>query len=129
MSATTANPMRKIRKAHLYLGTIFAPLIIFLAFSGALQTFELHDPPRGSMFAPHAWINKLAQVHKNQRTEGPPSQRHSLPLRWFFVIASVGLIITSIIGIYMAFKYTRSHTLVYLSLAIGVILPIAFLYL
>jgi hypothetical protein len=121
--------MRKIRKAHLYLGTMFAPLVIFLSFSGALQTFELHDPPKGSMFAPHAWISTLAQVHKNQRTEGQPSQRHSLPLRWFFVIASVGLIITSILGIYMAFKYTKTQTPVYVSLAIGVILPILFLYL
>jgi len=121
--------MRKIRKAHLYLGTIFAPLVIFLAFSGALQTFELHDPPKDSWFAPHAWINTLAQVHKNQRTEGPPSKRHSLPLRWFFIVASVGLIVTSILGIYMAFKYSKSHALVYVSLAIGVILPIVFLYL
>ena len=121
--------MRKIRKAHLYLGTVFGPLVMFLAFSGALQTFELHDPPKGSAFAPHAWISTLAQVHKNQRTEGPPSKRHSLLLRWFFVIASIGLMITSILGIYMAFKYTKSHTPVYVSLALGVILPILFLYL
>jgi hypothetical protein len=121
--------MRKIRKAHLYLGTAFAPLVIFLAFSGALQTFELHDPPKDSAFSPHAWISTLAQVHKNQRYEGPPSKRHSLELRWFFVIASVGLIVTSILGIYMAFKYTKSHALVYISLGLGIILPIVFLYL
>jgi len=121
--------MRKIRKTHLYLGTIFAPLIIFLAFSGALQTFELHDPPKDSYFGPHKWIMTLAQVHKNQRAEGPPSKRHSIPLRWFFVLASVGLIVTSILGIYMAFKYSKTHTPVYVSLALGLILPILFLYL
>ena len=44
-------------------------------------------------------------------------------------MASVGLIITSILGIYMAFKYTKTHMLVYISLAIGVVLPILFLYL
>ena len=121
--------LKTIRKAHLYLGTIFAPLVIFLAFSGALQTFELHDPPKGSFFKPHGWIMTLAQIHKNQRTEGPPSQRHSTTLRWFFVIASTGLIITSFLGIYMAFKYSKKHTLVYLSLALGIGLPILFLYL
>ena len=121
--------LKTIRKAHLYLGTIFAPLVIFLAFSGALQTFELHDPPKGSFFKPHGWIMTLAQVHKNQRTEGPPSQRHSVTLRWFFVIASAGLIVTSFLGIYMASKYSKTHTLVYLSLGLGVGLPILFLYL
>ena len=121
--------MRKIRKANLYLGTVFAPLVIFLAFSSALQTFELHDPPKGGAFAPHPWISTLAQVHENQRYEGPPSKRHSLPLRWFFVIASDGLMVTSILGIYIAFKYRKSHTPVYTSLAIGLILPIVFLYL
>jgi hypothetical protein len=121
--------LKTIRKAHLYLGTVFAPLMIFLAFSGALQTFELHDPPKDSFFKPHAWIMTLAQVHKNQRTEGPPSKRHSVTLRWFFVIASTGLMITSVLGIYMAFKYSKRHALVYLSLALGIGLPILFLYL
>jgi len=121
--------LKTIRKAHLYLGTIFAPLVIFLAFSGALQTFELHDPPKDSAFKPHAWITTLAQVHKNQRTEGPPSKRHSVTLRWFFVIASTGLIITSFLGIYMAFKYSKKHALVYFSLALGIGLPMLFLYL
>ena len=121
--------LRTIRKVHLYLGIIFAPLVIFLAFSGALQTFELHDPPKDSYFKPHGWIMTLAQIHKNQRTEGPPSKRHSITLRWFFVIASTGLMITSLLGIYMAFKYSKKHTLVYLSLALGIGLPILFLYL
>jgi len=121
--------LKTIRKAHLYLGTVFAPLLIFLALSGALQTFELHDPPKDSFFKPHGWIMTLAQIHKNQRTEGLPSKRHSVPLRWFFVIASAGLMISSLLGIYMAFKYSKKHTLVYLSLSLGIVLPILFLYL
>ena len=121
--------LKTIRKAHLYLGAIFAPLVIFLAFSGALQTFELHDPPKDSFFKSHGWIMTLAQIHKNQRTEGPPSKRHSVTLRWFFVIASTGLMVTSALGIYMAFKYSKKHALVYLSLALGIGLPILFLYL
>jgi hypothetical protein len=121
--------LRIIRKVHLYLGIVFAPLVIFLALSGALQTFELHDPPKDSFFKPHGWIMTLAQIHKNQRTEGPASKRHSITLRWFFVIASAGLMITSLLGIYMAFKYSKRHALVYLSLALGIGLPILFLYL
>src|SRR5690349_8829449 len=116
--------LKTIRKTHLYLGTVFAPLVIFLALSGALQTFELHDPPKDSYFKPHGWIMTLAQIHKNQRTEGPPSKRHSVTLRWFFVMAAAGLIITSFLGIYMAFKYSKNHTLVYLSLGLGIGLPI-----
>src|SRR5260370_42456833 len=119
--------VKRIGKGHLYRGPVSALFLIFLAFSGALQTFELHDPPKDSFFKPHGWIMTLAQVHKNQRTEGPPSQRHSVPLRWFFVIASTGLMISSLLGIYMAFKYSKKHALVYLSLALGIVLPILFL--
>jgi hypothetical protein len=121
--------LKKIRHLHLYLGCLFAPLLIFFAFSGALQTFELHDPPPGSSFQPHAWIMTLAQVHKNQRTETTPKTKHSLPLRWFFVLTCVGLVVTTALGIYMAFRFTKKHRLVYLSLALGVGLPILFLYL
>jgi len=57
--------MKQIRQLHLYMGTLFAPAILFFAFTGALQTFGLHEGARGSNSTPPAWIAQLAQVHKN----------------------------------------------------------------
>jgi hypothetical protein len=61
--------LKNIRQLHLYLGTFFAPLIIFFALTGAAQTFGLHE--KGSGFVPQ-WIAKLAQVHIHQRVGSPP---------------------------------------------------------
>jgi DNA relaxase NicK len=120
--------LKKIRQIHLYLGVLFAPLLIVLAVSGALQTFRLQDKPKdGGTYEPPQIIVKLADFHKDQKIEAVSGKTRSLPVMWFFVLASIGMIITSVMGIYMAFKFTKRHTFVYLSLAAGVILPILFL--
>jgi hypothetical protein len=35
--------LKLARQLHLYLGTLFAPSIIFFAFTGSLQLFGLHE--------------------------------------------------------------------------------------
>ena len=56
--------MRRIRQYHLYLGVFFAPLIIFFALSGALQTFRLQEE-KGWGGTPPNWIVWMASVHKD----------------------------------------------------------------
>src|SRR5215210_2875892 len=105
--------MKRIRQIHFYLGALFAPMIILFALSGALQTFRLQDSPKGGTYTPPAWIVKLADIHKDQRAAQEPGRHRSLPLQWFVVIMSLGLISTSILGIYMAFKYNRDKRLAF----------------
>jgi hypothetical protein len=68
--------MKQIRQLHLYLGTLFAPAIFFFAFSGALQTFSLHesddDDPN---YTPPSWIVTIASIHKDQ-TLPKPHKKH-----------------------------------------------------
>ncbi len=59
-----AQTMRRIRQYHLYLGVFFAPLIIFFALSGALQTFRLQEE-KGWGGTPPNWIVWMASVHKD----------------------------------------------------------------
>ena len=54
------------RLTHLYLGVFTAPALLFFAFTGALQTFSLHETTRGSNYKPPAWVASLAQLHKKQ---------------------------------------------------------------
>lgn len=59
------------RYTHLYLGVFIAPALLFFAFTGALQTFSLHETTRGSSYKPPAWIATLAQIHKKQTMTVP----------------------------------------------------------
>ena len=121
--------MKRIRQIHLYLGVFFAPLVIFFALSGALQTFRLQDSPKDNSYTPPAWIVRLAEVHINQRPVKDRSISPSYPLKWFVVLMAAGLISTSILGIYMAFKYNRDRRIVWAMIILGIIIPIALLYL
>ncbi len=150
---------------HLYLGTFFAPSIVFFALSGALQLFGLHEGHPGEKYQPPAWIAKLGSIHKNQtlvERRGPPqglagkelrppegsneggkpprgedrrgnerSQEgnSTFPLKLFFLATSLGLVFTTVLGIYMAFKFNRSRTLVWSSLLIGTAIPAALIIL
>jgi hypothetical protein len=146
--------LKYIRLIHLYLGVFIAPALIFFAFTGALQTFSLHETTRGSSYKPPAWIVTLGQLHKKQTTVVPvrklpppgkaaapddksqpfpaaPSQPspvvpkpHTLPLKIFFLIVSIGLFTSTITGLYMSYKYIRNRRLVTAVLVAGTIIPV-----
>ena len=150
-----ANILRQVRQLHLYLGPFFASAILLFAFSGAFQLFGLHEGRPGSSYRPPTWIDKLAQVHKHQtlamqpkkprtaarriepaekeHAPGPGGPPHdslaTLALKWFFLFMSAGFIITTLLGIYMSFKYNRNRRMVWALLLIGTALPIALLIL
>ena len=121
--------MKRIRQIHFYLGTLFAPMIILFALSGALQTFRLQESPKGSTYTPPSWIVWLADFHKDQRPAHEPGVRPSRPLKWFVVLMAIGLIGTSILGIVMAFKYNRDKRVVLGLIILGLVIPLALLYL
>jgi hypothetical protein len=121
--------MKRIRQIHFYLGVLFAPMIILFALSGALQTFRLQESPKGSAYTPPSWIVRLADIHKDQRAAPEPGTRPSVPLKWFVVVMALGLISTSLLGIYMAFKYNRDKRVVYGLIILGFAIPLVLLYL
>jgi heme/copper-type cytochrome/quinol oxidase subunit 3 len=146
--------VKVIRKVHFFLGTFFAPSIIFFAFTGALQIFGLHE---GS--GEIAWVARLAEVHKAQTFDAPrkrppkpaapaieaaritaPSPppaggpersgpSRSMMLELFFALMAVSLITSSCLGVYMAFQYKRDRRVIIGLLAAGVVLPVLFLML
>ena len=122
--------MKRIRQIHFYLGVFFAPVIIIFALSGALQTFRLQDAPKGGgTYTPPAWIVRLADFHKDQRPAHGAGVRRSLPLQWFVVLMSVGLIGSTILGIVLAFKLNRDKRVVLGLIVLGLVIPLGLLYL
>ncbi len=120
--------MQRIRQLHLWLGVFFSPLIIFFAFSGMLQTFRWNDSGKNGSYTAPTWIVKLAAIHKNQRLARGPGGPSPMPLKILVAIMSVGLVITSILGIYMAFKYERRHWAVWGMIIGGIVLPLVLLF-
>lgn len=145
--------LRYTRLLHLYLGVFTAPALLFFAFTGALQTFSLHETTRGSSYHPPAWAVTLAQLHKKQtpvaptrrtppslqaensqakKTDPSPTpavppasrQHHPLPMKIFFLIVSIGLFLSTISGIYMSYKYIRDRRAVTVLLILGTVIPV-----
>jgi hypothetical protein len=72
--------LKYLRLIHLYIGVFIAPALLFFAFTGALQTFSLHETTRGSSYKPPAWAITLAQIHKKQ-TPVVPQRKAPAPDR------------------------------------------------
>jgi hypothetical protein len=157
--------LKTLRLVHLYLGLFTAPALLFFAFTGAIQTFSLHETTRGSSYKPPQWAVVLGQIHKKQtpvitkkplptveassKSEAPvktkaeaepmreataaattpvASQHHPLPLKIFFLIASISLTLSTLTGIYMSYKYARNRLVINSLLVSGLIIPIVLVF-
>ena len=115
--------IKAMRNIHLYLGVFFAPLLLFFLISGSLQTFNLHEASKSGDYVPPAIIKSLSQVHKDQRWgDGKMAPPSSVPFRYLILLMSLGLLTTTLLGIVMAFKYTRPW-IVWACLSFGILVP------
>jgi len=149
--------LRTTRTVHLYLGVFTAPMLLFFAITGGLQTFSLHETTRGSSYAPPAWLASAAQFHKKQTTVlpsrrrsssqattgappaqagvearvlsgvGAPVKKNLLPMKTFFALVALGLFISVLSGLYMAWRYSRKPALFGTILGAGIVVPLLLL--
>jgi len=118
--------IKAMRNIHLYLGVFFAPLLMFFLISGSWQTFRLNDASKSGDYKPPAIIQALSNVHTDQKWAEGKDVPRSKALMWLIVLMSVGLLVTTILGIVMAFKYTKGW-IVWLCLLMGILTPVFFL--
>ena len=111
--------MKKLRQIHLYLGTFFAPMLLFFAVSGIWQTFRLNDDNK--------ILKTLSAIHTLSRHKGAGWQPVSLFLEVFVALMSLGLIFSIITGIIMAFKFGRVR-LAFCSLFAGIVVPMLIIF-
>ncbi len=120
--------MTFLRQIHLYLGCLFAPILIFFAVTGSWQIFNWHESDRqpGGYVAPRM-LSTLSDIHKNGHI--PPTKRNSpAPVRYFMFVAATGLVLTTIIGVIMAYRFSRKPIVATVCLIIGTVLPAALLW-
>jgi ABC-type antimicrobial peptide transport system permease subunit len=104
--------MQRLRSAHLYLGCVFAPLLLFFAVSGIWQTLG---------FQPE-FLHKLSSIHTQARWKDG-SELGSFPLRIFVIFMALGFILSTVLGVIMAFRFGRSRKAAFYCLAAGVAVP------
>ncbi len=145
--------LKAVRVLHLYSGAFLAPAILFFAITGGLQTFSLHETTRGSAYVPPAILVRLSQLHKKATLtlpvrkatptpvaapkasqplsavkvpDGPPPKSH-LAMKVFFAVVAVGLVLSTLSGLVMAWKYARNKAIPAVVLLAGVALPLLLL--
>ena len=135
--------MKTIRRIHGWLGVLFAPSIILFALTGALQMFGLHETERGET---PGFVAKIAMIHTHQTDEipvrkAPPPRAaapkptapvqgekpSTLPLKLFFLGMALSLIVSSALGVWIAFASKRDQKLHIGLFIAGVVLPIVLL--
>lgn len=112
--------MKWVRSLHLYLGCVFAPLLILYAASGVWQVYRLNDAAKDGSYTPPVWLKTLSSVHLHQSlAKGTPATISKA------IGAGLGLALaaTAALGVVLAYKYQRRPGLVTLCLLAGVILP------
>ena len=144
--------MKSIRRVHAWLGVLFAPSIIFFALSGVFQLYGMNDTEPGES---PGLIAKMGMVHTHQTATIPqraprpqtalpapqaelmktvadgvvkkPARPSTLPLTLFFTLMAISLIISSALGLWIAFTSKRDRALHVGLLAAGIVLPIVLL--
>ena len=146
---------RRVRQLHLYASMLFAPSLLFFAVTGALQLFDLHELKPGHSFEPPAVIQELGMVHKKQvfalprRRPPPPAAADGAPpapgaapapppggrgdgwqvlgLRIFFLLASIGLLLSTCLGIWIGLQPGRNRRAALGLLVAGTAIPVLLL--
>jgi hypothetical protein len=106
--------MQKLRSIHLYLGCIFAPLLLFFAISGIWQTLGFQSE----------FLQKLSSIN-TERQWKDGSGLGSAALRGFVIVMAVSFIVTTILGVIMAVKFGRNRKAAWCCLASGLGIPAA----
>jgi hypothetical protein len=120
--------MKALRRIHLYLGCFFAPLLLFFIGTGWYQTVNTQRTK--TVGERMDWVSRLTSVHVDQVYPTETATRYSPQLfQILVVVMSISLIVTLLLGIVLAFRSSRKQWPVWLSLALGILLPALFLWL
>lgn len=106
--------MQKLRALHLYLGCLFAPMLLFFAASGIWQTLGIH--PR--------LLQRLSTIHTSHALKAGGSLT-SVFMMAFVLVMAASFMLTTVLGVVMAFKHARSRRVVLTCLGTGIALPLA----
>jgi hypothetical protein len=117
--------MKWIRKAHLYVGLLCAPLVIFFATTGA---YQIMFPDRSKFGEAEGFWARLRTVHVDGIYPSTEIEKYSPDLfHGLAIFMALALILSAVLGIFMAFRFSKNKKPVWLILILGIALPVIFL--
>ena len=120
--------MKNIRRWHLFLSCFFAPMLLFYVVTGWYQT--LSQDRHKSAAEAQTLKAKLTSIHVDQIYPSEKAESFTPTLfKILVVIMSISLLISIALGIYLAFTVGRPRWAVWVSLVLGVLLPVLSLWL
>jgi hypothetical protein len=123
--------VKTLRQLHLYLGCVFAPLIIYFALSGSWQVLGLNQVPKDDQppTALHSFFHELSKPHKSATLPGlTPKADRSAAFAAVATLMGLGLIVTTLLGLVLALRSGRSATVALGCIGAGILLPIFLLW-
>jgi hypothetical protein len=126
----TLSSQKIIRRTHLYLGCFFTPMLLFYVLTGWMQAVNpdrLKSPADAETF-----IQKIRTVHVDQVFPGEQElDKPSSPkaFKVLTVIMCIAATVTILLGLVLAFKTLRNQWPVWISIGLGILLPILMLWL
>ena len=120
--------MKALRRIHTYLGCFFAPLLLFFILSGWYQTGTPNRQKGTGELGD--WKARLTSVHVDSIYPSESANSYSPTLfRALVVVMAVALVVTLLLGVVMAIRFTPKKRAVWGSLAFGFIVPVLLLWL
>ena len=119
--------MSFLRRLHLYLGCLFAPTLIFFAVSGSWQLFNWHQSTKDQSYIAPPALAALSYIHKESHVPGTPA-RQPTPLRYFLCAAALGLATSTVLGVIMAYRFSRRPLVATICLLAGIAAPAGLLW-
>jgi hypothetical protein len=66
--------------------------------------FGFHGSTKDGSYVPPKWVSTMSQVQKYQGVNGPSYDTVSKAFRWFSLLLALGMIVTALLGLVMAFR-------------------------
>jgi multidrug efflux pump subunit AcrB len=122
--------MSALRRLHTYLGCFFAPLLLFYVLTGWYQTVyhdRLKSPGDAETLGERLRTIHVDQIYPTNREFSHPSSPKLFQA--LVVIMAIALVVTVILGVILAFRSIRNPGMVVMSLVLGILVPLALLWL
>jgi hypothetical protein len=128
-----------LRIWHAGISAFIAPMLLFFALSGSLQIFDLHEAH--GTYVPSKVLSAIGRLHKDQilapvpprppqlGSKKPPTPESPPPagtaaLKILFFIEAMGLVITTLIGIWVGVTHPKYARRTWILLGLGVVIPV-----
>jgi len=118
-----------VRRTHLFLGVFYTPLLLLFIITGCWQTTVSSDDQEKDGGYVHELMKNLSSVHTSDSYPRAGVHHGEWMMQILVVTMCIGLILSILLGLVMAWQLMKRKWLVVLALVLGIVVPFVVLYL